>query len=654
MPPVISEPNRFNIPVMEFMTQILGEAFPDLNVAEGSVLHDTMVRPVSLMLQPHRDFSRLLARNLSLRNFQVMDEAELDRLSANFLVQRRAGVRARGVQRVFFQSPQPVSIGPEARFFDDQGRAFSPVNTVAVSQSDLEANVVPATGEFYVDVPVVAAIAGEEGMVAAGTVRNVQGIPGATRTTNEKGFTAGKNRDSNTELYNRILGSVTNRDLVKRNAIEKAILDSFDSVRRVEVVGFGDADMQRDVVSVAIAVQELFQRSFCQKVNLPLDGEGNIKFVEDDGVTVVQVPVGGFVGGIVDNMAVDFLAMQVTLDGRVFETVAVQPGFRVRLFGEDASDPDTADFTVTRVVDGPIAPGGQNVRIAMVDRPFNNLTQPMDPEDRFPYTVVGATNTDRFHVGGKVDVYVDSTANAEKEVTITTLLTDTDGVAEVPVTATAELPAGGSLFEEGIGFETPVLALVKVEEVDPVATDVVLRTLVPDLHYVLVRQEKRGRFSLAENDAIIIRGRDENDVALFNGSRIKVTYLTNADFEAIQEFVDLPGNRDVTKDILVKSPEVVQLDVDFSYRGTRALSEVKDIVTEFIAEKSFRPEVTVNEVVSLLAFFGVTDIVMPVTLTSRFDRGDGEVDVSSDQDRLSAGRVQVFRAVPDLSIRKIG
>lgn len=657
MPPRVSDANRFNIPVMEFLTAVLAEQYPDLNLAEGSAIHDTLVRPASLILQPHRDFSRLLMRNTSLKNFQVMDEAELDSLAANFLVSRRAGVRARGVQRVFFQSTQPVQINNEARFFDPTGRAFAPVSAVSVTASQLEAQSVAATGEYYVDVPVVALLTGEEGMVAANTVRNVQGVTGATRTTNEEAFSSGRNSDSNSELYSRILGSVTNRDLVKGPAIEQEILANFDSVRQAEVVGFGDRDMRRDTVNVVLGLSELFQRSFCKKINLPLDRNGDIKFVEDDGVTVIQTPIGGFTGGIVDNLGIDFLAMDVTLDGVTFERVAVQPGFRIRLFGSDANDPDVGDYVVTKVVDGPTAPGGQDERIILLDRPLADLSQPADAEDKYPYTMIGAVSSSLMHIGGKIDVYVDSVASVEREVIITTLLTQADGTAEIPITRTSTLPSGGSLFEGSVGFETPVLSIVKVEQLDPVSDDVVLRTLIPDTHYVLVRQAKRGRYSLATEDVLIIRGRDESAspaAPLFDGSRLRVTYLTNADFEAIQDFVDATERRDVTKDIQVKTPEIVFLDVDFGYRGSASLTEVRDIVTELIAEKSFRPTVTVNEIVTVLAFFGVTDIEMPMTLTSRFDQGDGEVLVQTSQDRLSAGRVQLFRAVPDLSIRKLG
>lgn len=651
-----SDSKRYNLPVEEFLEQVLAENYPERNVREGSVYHDVFVRPASLLLQPFRDYLRVLARNQSIQNFQVMDENELDALAANFLVERREGVRARGTQRVFFQNLQPVSIGPEARFFDDSGRAYTVVNPMSLTETQLEANVYAPTGEYYVDVQVVATDAGEEGMAAAGSVRSVRGIQGATRTVNDQTFSSGKNRDSNTELYRRIIGSITNRDLVKKNAIEKAILDNFDTVRAVQVAGFGDSAMDRDTASVVLATNELFQTSYATKANVPLDGSGEIAFTDADG-NVIQTPVGGTVGAIVDNIDLDYRDLKVTLDGRTFERISIQPGFRVRLYGENSSDPDIGDYTIRRVVDGPIEAGGETKRLLLLDRPLSGVSAPEDDTDRFPYTIIGNTSTHLFHIGGKVDVFVDSTANVEKTVIISALTTKSDGTAEVPLTRTATAANGDSLFEDGVGFDSPIINILKIEELDPTSDGFVLRELIPDVHYVMIRAENRGRYSLTTNDSVIIRGLDSSGstpTPLFEGSRLRFTYTTNPDIPAIQQFVNTDERRDVTKDILIKAPETVILDVSFEYRGSASLADVKSIISEFIEEKSFEPTVTVNEIVSVLAFFGVTDIVMPMTLTSRFDRGDGEIDVATSEDRLSAGVSQLFVPAADLNVRKIG
>lgn len=643
---------RFNIPVSQFLVDLLSENYPDLSVGEGSVVHDLLIRPASLMLQPHRDYIRLMARNMKLRNYQVMNQTELDALASNFLVTRRAGERARGVQRVFFREPQAVQILTSARFSDNAGNTFAPISAQSFTTSQILANLYAPTAEYYVDISVVAINAGEEGMAAAGTVNKVQGITGAIRTINEQGFTAGKNEDSNTELYLRILNSVTNRDLVKKTGIKSVIMDAFDSVRNVEVVGYGDPEMRRDVIEASVDMKELFRTSYCEKFNLPLDENGDISFIDSAGNTVVT-PVGGRVGAIVDKLDLDYRALEVTLNGSTYQTLAVQPGFMLRIFSPE-NDQDIGDFRITRVLTGPTQVGGIDKTLILVDRPFETISSVGEAVDRFRYTIVGAVTTNVLHVGGKIDAYVDSSANVERTVTIPVLTnvagaieTDANGVSAI------QLDAPATVFEGGLKFDTPVITIAKIEQLES-GSDAVIRTLVPDTHYVLVRKENRGQYTLAESDVLIIRGQTDTGAVMFNGSRIRVTYVTNADYATIQNYVDSDDNRDVTKDITILPPQIIQVNVDLSYRGTASAADVAAIIREYLAEKSFAAEISVNEIVSLLAFFNVTDIRMPVTLTSSREIGNGELEVLTSQDRLQAGRIQVFRAASNLTITKLG
>lgn len=650
MATTLPDRTRYNIPVSQFLVDLLSEKYPDLNVNEGSVIHDLLIRPAALMLQPHRDYVRLLARNMKLRNFQVMDETELDALASNFLVTRREGERARGTQRVFFKNAQAVQILTSARFFDTSGRGFAPISSQSFTIADLQNQIYVPTSEYYVDIAVIALQPGEEFMVDAGTVSVVQGIPGATRTTNNEKFTAGKNADSNTELFERILTSVTNRDLVKKTGISAAIFEAFDSVRNVEVVGFGDPDMRRDTIEATLDMKELFRTSYCSKYNVPLDQNGNIAFTDADGNTVTT-PLGGRVGAITDNLDLDFRALSVTLNGANYQTLSAQPGFIVRFFTPTG---EVGDFKITRVLTGPTQENGADTTLILVDRPFELTTAENDAIDRFRYTIVGAISTNVLHVGGKVDVYVDSTANVEKTVTISALIPVAGSEITVDSNGTAEIPLNSAAtnFESGLKFDDPVISIAKIEQLES-GSDTVIRTLVPDTHYVVVRKENRGQYTLAESDVLIIRGLDDAGVSLFRGKRIRITYITNPDYSAIQEFVDSDDNRDVTKDIRILPPQIIQVSTDLSFRGSASLGTVENVVREYLAEKSFGAEISVNELVSLLAFFGVTDIRMPITITGSREIGNGEFEVISSQDRLSADRVQVFKGASSLGITKL-
>jgi len=656
-------PNRFSVPVEALIIQLLQEQHPQLHVAPGSATYDTLITPVSLIMQPFRDHLRVIQRNQSLSNAQTMLPEELDRLVSNFMVQRRQGTKALGVQRVVFPTLQAVSVPVSARFTDDQGRRFRPLNSVQVSITTQANNVLVDTGEYYVDVPVIAETSGDASAALAGAVTGFSGISGAVRAYNPHDFFQGTAGESNSQLVARVKKSVSNRELVKSTAISALLLETFPSIRDVKVQGYGDPLMTRDTADVVLASHKLFEQSFAQKVNLPLDSDGEVRWTTDTGAEITA-PLGGFVGAVYDLTGKDFNALSVTLDGQVYETASVQPGNKLRFL--DQSDPDAVanDYKVTRVESVAAAPGGDPVKVLRLDRPLTSTAE-VDVSlalDSVPYTVIGRFNTSRFHVGGKVDVYVDSTADLSQSVVVSALPvvnTQTLDVAEIPLTQSFIDSTGANLFEGGVGFKSPVIAVTRVEQLDPTNDLVVVRELVPDTHYVLVTAASRGRFTTATNDVLVIRGTETDplsgsELPMFIGQRIRVTYVTNPDVPLIQDFVDAVDQRDLTKDIRILTPSTAIINVDLAYTGELPTSEVKTIVREYIGAKSFGASVSVNELVTVLSYFGVVDVQMPVRLRSRVATGGGSFTFEESEDRLSVGSSSVFVADAALNIVKAG
>jgi uncharacterized phage protein gp47/JayE len=660
----IENQNRFSLPVETFITTLLAESFPALNVAPGSAFYDLFVSSASLIFQQMRDRARVIQRNQSFDNYQTMLPEELDRITANYFVERRPGNKSSGTQRVIFNTLQNVTITPSAVFTTDAGLVFNPITTTIISATTLALNVLSSTSEYYVDVNCVSEDSGDATAVLAGEVTGFSGIAGAIRTTNLYDYFGGTNAESNSHLYERTKSSLTNRDLVKAPAFETVILSNFQTVRSLKVQGFGDEHMDRDVISATLANSRLFEQSFCQKVNLPLGADGEVAWLTDGG-TAITAPIGGFVGAIFDLTGKDFNAFSVTLDGEVYETVSAQPNFRVRLLSTDDADYVDNDFTVTRVEEVPVVAGGPDVKIIRLDRPFKDATliNPVTDLAHYPYTLIGSVATNKFHVGGKVDIYVDSIADATKTVIVSVLPpvnSSTTDVSEVPLTETFLDPITSSpLFEDGTGFSSPVIAITKVEQLDPSNDQVVLKELTPETHYVLVRQESRGRFTQSTSDVLIIRGSETLadlglTIPMFVGQRVRITYTTNPDIPLIQAFVDDPVNKDITKDVMVYAPDTAIFNIDLQYRGTLSSADVTTILSEYVKETRFGAEITVNEIVTALSYFGVTDVVMPVTLRSRLDLGDGTTQFTESTDRISVESNQLFTPDPDLQVTKLG
>lgn len=652
----VENPNRFSLPVETAIRQLLLERHPKLNTAPGSAIYDLIITPAAIIQQQMRDRMRVIQRNQSIANFATMLPEEMDRLAANFFVTRRSGSKAAGQQRVYFSTLQNVTIPTSAQFTDETGLTFNPTQNVYVTASSLALNSVAETGEYYVDVPIIAEEVGENYRLKAGQIIRVSGITGASRTINLFDMSGGSYPESNSDLYLRIKQSLASRDTVKTDSIRALILDNFPSIKDVIVQGYGDPLMTRDVASVVMSIDRMFEGSFAQKTNLPLNANGDVVWTDDAGEVIVA-PIGGYVGAIYDLTGKDFNNLRISLDGRTYENISIQPGFKIRFL--DENDPDSGKyFLVTKVEEVPVEPGGELIKVARLDQPLTSLTSASAAADGAEYTVYGYVNTNTFHIGGKVDVYVKSVEDQTKTVVVSSLpATHGDAICEVPLTSSFLSETGQNYFEQGIGFDTPVITIAKVEELSSDGSDAVIRELIPDVHYRVVRKEMRGRFTRATNDVLRIEGVDVFEeagitVPTFTGARIRITYITNPDVNLIQSFVNLDINRDLTGDIRVLAPEAVQLNVTMSYKGSRSVEEISAIISRFIQSKGFAPTISANELITVLAYFGVSDVTLPILFTATKDNGDGTYTVTNSEDRIQLDSTQVFKPAATLSITK--
>jgi hypothetical protein len=275
--------------------------------------------------------------------------------------------------------------------------------------------------------------------------------------------------------------------------------------------------------------------------------------------------------------------------------------------------------------------------VIRLDRPFKDTTS-VDPAvnlTTFPYTVYGFFSSTNFHVGGCVDVYVDPKDLQTSTVLVSALpalSTAQLDVAEIPITTTFTDAGDNELFETG-GFSTPVLFIEKIERVSTADADEVLAELVPDVNYSVVSASQRGEFTAADNDVIVVRGTDS---------------------DGLPEFLDSAERRDVTKNVLVRTPQVMQVNLDLNYTGNRTAGEVRAFVSEFIRSKTFGSVLTVQEIITVLSYIGITDIELPVRLRGMLNRPNGTVFFTESDDRLALQGNQVFYPQATLNITKNG
>lgn len=237
----------FSVDLTTFVNDRLVQAFPDLATMEGDALTDLMNKPVTLLWDPMVRETRRVRRNLSFSDPSTLTLEEVDSLGANFFEERRKGEKARGPGRVFFAQPQNISISPVNFFTSKGGLRFFPREIQSIRTEEMLLNL-NADGLYYFDVNLIAENAGTQYNIGPNELVSIANVPAAVRVTNRTRFGFGALEESAEEFIDRIRRELSERSLVTLRGIAAKILNNFPEVNRLNVVGFNDPEMQRDVL----------------------------------------------------------------------------------------------------------------------------------------------------------------------------------------------------------------------------------------------------------------------------------------------------------------------------------------------------------------------------------------------------------------------
>lgn len=221
---------------------------PDLNVRPDSALRRLLVRPFAVIAQPLIRELLDIREQLSLANAATLTEESLDALAANVFAFRREGQRSVGSVRLFFAAAVTVSVETDTVFRSTEGTAFQPVARVDFTATQMRVN---ADGNrFYVDVAVQAVNAGETGNVLRGSIVTMENGPTeVTEVSNPVPFTGGLDRETNAQFAARLPDAISLRALVNKPGINQVIRDAFEQVTSIQSIGFGDPEMDRDLLT---------------------------------------------------------------------------------------------------------------------------------------------------------------------------------------------------------------------------------------------------------------------------------------------------------------------------------------------------------------------------------------------------------------------
>lgn len=235
----------FDTDIRTFLKDRVTQAFPTLSAQDGDQLVDLLITPLEVLLEPLKREIQIIRRGNSARYPERLRLEDARDLAANFFVEWRSGQRASRIVRVFFAAPTYLNILPTVEFTDRAGLKFYPSTPLVVRPEQMMLFRVGT--EYYVDVPVTAEEAGTA--YNDSEITSVRGISGFTRLLGLAGSSDGMNAETVEELLTRTQASLTERTLVVRRGIVARLASEFASIVDTEVVGYGDPEMERDVLT---------------------------------------------------------------------------------------------------------------------------------------------------------------------------------------------------------------------------------------------------------------------------------------------------------------------------------------------------------------------------------------------------------------------
>ena len=240
-------PDPFEVDLDKFIDARLAQEHPDLNVKEGSGLKDALVKPMQILMDPvHREV-KIIKQNQSLANPELLSPEDADSLVANVFVSRSTGGLANGTVRLYFNAPVALTISVGNVCYTSSGLRFIPTTLQSITA---EAMVFNQSGSlYYFDIQVTAEKAGDDYNVDKNRIVGITNLNAAVRVTNLEKFDGGVTEQSTEDLVTHAEQSITERSLVVGRGVAARLYDTFEALKHLQVVGFTDAEMMRDIIT---------------------------------------------------------------------------------------------------------------------------------------------------------------------------------------------------------------------------------------------------------------------------------------------------------------------------------------------------------------------------------------------------------------------
>lgn len=240
-------PDPFTLDALTYAQTRIAQEHPDMATHEGSRLRDLVLKSFVLLMDPIIRENRRIDRGQSFRDPSTLTLDEATALGANIFAEPDRGGVSRGRVRLYYNSPQQQSVNQANVCFAKNGLRFEPTEVQSIRTEEMIFN---QEGKlYYFDISVVASAPGAQYNIEPGEICSIANVAAAVRVTNKSRFRFGEAAETASAFIDRTKQSLTERSLVAERGIVAVLTEAFPELHRLAVVGKGDPEMQRDVLS---------------------------------------------------------------------------------------------------------------------------------------------------------------------------------------------------------------------------------------------------------------------------------------------------------------------------------------------------------------------------------------------------------------------
>jgi hypothetical protein len=235
--------------VKQFIVDRLKELLPEYDIRTGTLIYDWFANLHYLMLLPFQESLEYIYQGSYLANYNLMSEEQMDLLASNYLVTRVTGSKATGTITLYFVEAQSVQITIATKFINSGGLIFYSTAPVSATKESLAANYDVTKSLYYLSFPVIAELEGVQYQIEPNSITSIEDGPEGVYIIENTSFIDGADRETNTELYNRIKLSLGLKNLVTKESIYATLTELYTNIDRIYAIGHGESEMRRDLVN---------------------------------------------------------------------------------------------------------------------------------------------------------------------------------------------------------------------------------------------------------------------------------------------------------------------------------------------------------------------------------------------------------------------